>query len=628
MIHTTRARTPANENDDGDASFPPHTSRKGLMPKFSAYFNQNVHFGGNEKWSIRQGEGIFQPTLPTWPAETPYPSPEAERLIESIMCRVLAQPHEGLEAQFNGMLLRIFESYRTVQEEAQNMRTKVDHEVTRSNAIERAMKLSTQHWEIERQGYKAEIKRLELIIASRGGGLADVAMARQYSVLPHRRGRDVRATDDDPTQDTMFHYVEKSKHHEAPLWCSQRGRPPARSLQSALTHCLATMRQRLPSPSAKMRHLSRVLESKGHADFQPGTPRRMGTLAKVSHEERSARVHYAKHEKAHSNKRRESASDDSTSAFSCPGDLLPDELAEIQRAHASVSDNDLAAVRRIARTLAKRQHAEEEIIAARLVQLLSGNSSGEPLRSQSQRNAAQSASMPRMQPMMRPQPGRLFNTNNKQRPRLTVDTNALNRKFSFEKGDDAHATLSATEALTAPVGSELLPTAVRDRLLRKCASTSILSDVTRHEVNLPPRPLSPVDHSPTTSIPTSTSESKRPSRIPTPVFSTAALARPRQNRESSSSSLLTAIKHSDDSFHRAGSMSSSRSSPSTSRVGGVQDQPSPNNQENTNHLAEHTRALRGHASGGRRKVRAHGGLEGEDAEGNVSGDKVKGLRGR
>ena len=109
----------------------------------------------------------------------------------------------------------------------------------------------------------------------------------------------------------------------------------------------------------------------------------------------------------------------------------------------------------------------------------------------------------------------------KLKPQLNVDTStALSRKFSFEAGDDANASLSAP-----PI--DTLPAAVRERLIRKSASMSSL-ELTYNRAAVQETTLSPVAQSPTNSAPAEEvmqtppdyDESKRPSRIPTPAYKT------------------------------------------------------------------------------------------------------------
>lgn len=190
----------------------------------------------------------------------------------------------------------------------------------------------------------------------------------------------------------------------------------------------------------------------------------------------------------------------------------------------------------------------------------------------------------------------------KRKPQLNVDTSpGVVRKFSFEAGDDANATLSAT-----PIDN--LPASVRERLIRKSASMSFL-ELTHSKAPSQEPQLPPVVQSPTNSTPlqvwNSTSpdydDSRKPSRIPTPVYRRSSLARPRQEREDSASSLLTAIRHSGAGSRRSGS-SSSYSSPSASRTDLTQGLHRPDSTQGSclrgagsNRLLDHTNALRGNA---------------------------------
>jgi hypothetical protein len=60
---------------------------------------------------------------------------------------------------------------------------------------------------------------------------------------------------------------------------------------------------------------------------------------------------------------------DTLSTFSCAGDLLPDEAADVNLIQAAGTDNDLVAVRRIANVLAKRRHVDPDTVMPKLLSL-------------------------------------------------------------------------------------------------------------------------------------------------------------------------------------------------------------------------------------------------------------------
>ena len=155
-------------------------------------------------------------------------------------------------------------------------------------------------------------------------------------------------------------------------------------------------------------------------------------------------------------------------------------------------------------------------------------------------------------------------------------------------------------SLSAPP-IDTLPPAVRDRLIRKSASMSSL-EVARVPAQKPL--LSPVAQSPTTSVPLQEfagtppdQEAKKyaPTRIPTPTHR-ASLARPRRERDDSTSSLLTAINVSRPVSRRSGSCSS-YSSASASRIDLTQGvhgaETVPGSGQKGTSLLHHTASLRG-----------------------------------
>jgi len=225
MIQPTRARTPAVDHDDSDGVASPVTPKRGLKPKLSSYFTKDA----GSALAVRADTSLSTPnddwlatSMPTWPDDEPYPDPEAEGLIDSIMCRLMAEPYASPEPRFNGMLLQIFESYRTVSDEKARLQAQLDSDLKRRNALLQRLQTAQKQWSDERQDYKAEVKRLELLLAKGKRGLAEVTLARQDSLF-RQKASERRANQDDGLE-TIFEFLEKTKRYEDKAWSGQRGR--------------------------------------------------------------------------------------------------------------------------------------------------------------------------------------------------------------------------------------------------------------------------------------------------------------------------------------------------------------------------------------------------------------------
>lgn len=217
-----RARTPAVDLEDLDGLLSPTTPRKGLKPKLSSYFTQNSAYV-EPRSGLSIGSDLLSPQWPT-PVELPLPVPEVENLIEAIMCRLLANPCERLDVRFNAILLQIFESFRALDDEKKHLMADVQEQRDRREAREREMQLSYQKWEREKTEFKAEVRRLELILANGKRGLAEVTLARQDSVLRSRRKYEDSSAMEDEAMETIFEFLEKTKRYEDKAWSSQRGK--------------------------------------------------------------------------------------------------------------------------------------------------------------------------------------------------------------------------------------------------------------------------------------------------------------------------------------------------------------------------------------------------------------------
>jgi hypothetical protein len=167
-------------------------------------------------------EDLFGRTAwyPQWSEHDSTSGPDVERLMDSFMCRLLAEPYCPLDPRFNSMLMQVFESYRYLKNDKDRLYQQLEQETEKRNALEHALHHASRQWETEKQDYKAEVKRLELLLAKGKRGLAEVTLARQNSVVRHGKHY-IKGNDD--TMETILEFLEKTKRYEDRTWSSQRG---------------------------------------------------------------------------------------------------------------------------------------------------------------------------------------------------------------------------------------------------------------------------------------------------------------------------------------------------------------------------------------------------------------------
>lgn len=201
----------------------PPTPKRGLRPKLSSYLSQSGPFGNASK-SEPKPVLSKDPTqeFPSWAVEDTFPTPSAEQLTDSIMCHLMSQPYDALDVSYNGSLLQIFEAYRDLSDQRKRLESRLEQEVQGRLEERSAAQQAQDKWEEEKQTYKAEVKRLELIISKGNGGVADVALARQHSLI-RRRKQAATPDDGDDGKETVFEFLEKTKRFEDPSWSGQRG---------------------------------------------------------------------------------------------------------------------------------------------------------------------------------------------------------------------------------------------------------------------------------------------------------------------------------------------------------------------------------------------------------------------
>lgn len=222
MIQPARSRTPGVGTDEPDNLLSPTTPRKGLKPKLSSYFTQHAAPTAAGRFELSHACETLPPGLPAWPTTDAAPNPDPERLIDSVMNRLLAGPDRPLDSRFNGILLEIFESFRNLTDEKTLAQSHAQTEIEKRLALERTMREAAEQWDREKQIYKAEIKRLELLLSKGARGLAEVTLARQNSMLRCKRGNEDDVSKE-KTLESIFEFLERSRRNEEKIWTSQRG---------------------------------------------------------------------------------------------------------------------------------------------------------------------------------------------------------------------------------------------------------------------------------------------------------------------------------------------------------------------------------------------------------------------
>lgn len=214
-MQPARARTPAVFDTEDSEDLPcPNTPKQRLKRKVSSYFD----FGNTTKApSIHEEPSASH--LPTWPVDEPYPDPKAEEEIESVMCLLMSEPHKPLDIRFHCSLMRIFEDWLRLKEERDLLQNRLDREVEATQVVVSKYQVAEKDWEDEKQDYKDEVKRLEVLLSKISKrGLVEVTLARQDSKLRQRNlGKGVQ-------KETIFEFLEKEKCYDDKFYNSQRGK--------------------------------------------------------------------------------------------------------------------------------------------------------------------------------------------------------------------------------------------------------------------------------------------------------------------------------------------------------------------------------------------------------------------
>ncbi|TKA74665.1 hypothetical protein B0A49_05659 [Cryomyces minteri] len=207
MIQPARVKTPQESDEHSEtASNAPATPRRRSRPKFSMHLSNyrlpTVLTLKPEPFSVDHFPAV-DPSLSHGLTHNYNPNPE--QMIDAVFSRLLAEPFKPLPVEYNGPLLQIIEVWRHLKDDKARLTSRLSEEADARHALTLEAEKAERRWTEEREGYKAEVKRLEMLIAKGKPGLVNVLKARRNSVLRTTRKRP--ETQPDMNTETVYEFL-------------------------------------------------------------------------------------------------------------------------------------------------------------------------------------------------------------------------------------------------------------------------------------------------------------------------------------------------------------------------------------------------------------------------------------
>lgn len=377
-------RIPANPNEHhdrestGDTSRSPVTPKKKLKPKISSYFSHHqssLHHVKSEPNFVAIGSLSSAQSSPIVEHVFRMPhQPEAEQLMESLARRLMTDHARSLQPSDGSSILAIIEAYRHLLDKNVKLQQLAHDEKLLKRHAEVELLRAQQSWTDEREEYKAEVKRLELLISKGSSGVAGVIQSRQNSVLrkrtnaTNRTNRTTRSkvtveepVDVDDDKETVFEFLERTRidNDNENAKKTPKSDPPSHGDSPEQTIAVTpTPKTRATSPSQKMRILSEEMSPTTAHDEQPFATPPFSYLAQRFEQQPLAKSRTERTEdlgmlaSTESRRKASFAASSIYSNLSSNGDALPDEEADDTLRELPVSP-DLQEIKRLAELIAR-----------------------------------------------------------------------------------------------------------------------------------------------------------------------------------------------------------------------------------------------------------------------------------
>jgi hypothetical protein len=144
--------------------------------------------------------------------------------MDSVLRRLMSRPCAPLDVQFNGVLLRIFEAFLSLRDERDTLQARLDVACDERKGLVAKFEIAQCEWHRERDEYRAEVKKLEVLLARTGEhGVKEVMLARQESLI-RRPVRPHRPDDENiAVKENVMEVLDRTLSRDRQVWSKQRG---------------------------------------------------------------------------------------------------------------------------------------------------------------------------------------------------------------------------------------------------------------------------------------------------------------------------------------------------------------------------------------------------------------------
>lgn len=135
---------------------------------------------------------LKNPSAPPDPFENPQKDlqyADIDRVVENVYEIIARNPGKAVEAHHGNNLLRIFEAYKEIRDERNVLVQKLKEKNLNSDTTLHILESERTKWKEDEEHYKADVKRLEVLMAMGKTGMAEVTLARTQSLIRGTRRR-------------------------------------------------------------------------------------------------------------------------------------------------------------------------------------------------------------------------------------------------------------------------------------------------------------------------------------------------------------------------------------------------------------------------------------------------------
>ncbi|KAI9851305.1 MAG: hypothetical protein M1838_004041 [Thelocarpon superellum] len=138
-------------------------------------------------------------------------NPDVDQMVNTLQTALMTRPGKGLGPEYYSFLCHVLEAHRAMRGQIERLESQVKEALNKRIVDHEDFDRTAMLWSVEREKYRAEVKRLEILLSKGSEGMEAVMLARAGSLIRKEDGVKLPSRPKKPKKPTVIAEEERAR---------------------------------------------------------------------------------------------------------------------------------------------------------------------------------------------------------------------------------------------------------------------------------------------------------------------------------------------------------------------------------------------------------------------------------